>query len=500
MRGNLAEQVQALVREFDSELSTSCDQLRPEKNAFAGQPIEQVHLDHYREWKQVGNRLLFSRIALAQFQANTLSLKILEPERETFEPSSWPSEWSWVREALEDRVRGGRPPSLDRKGIVLEFPVFRSNGGAASEHWLILEINVPFLRQQWLPALVKGHLNPSEAHLNDVRITFNDNSETLLYATADTPPSTGVVDAKFNRAGRTERRAQMPVQSSGRWLLKAWPRPGALEALAARSQRRNIALALCLNFLMLCTGFALIRYATQSRELAERQIQFVATVSHELRTPLTAIRGAGHNLLRGIVKSPEDVESYYRLILRHADHLKEMADQTLALAGAGRAGAGNHGPVDLRALAEQSIREVTDEVASFGCKIELSCDENLPAVNGNPDSLRRVVQNLIVNAAKHGGKGQWIGIHLSKGAFAKGRSAAVSIAVSDRGHGIPSGELERIFEPFFRGAEAVNRQVRGSGLGLSVVRALVKEHGGEVHVSSHLGQGTTFEVRLPALS
>lgn len=289
----------------------------------------------------------------------------------------------------------------------------------------------------------------------------------------------------------------MPSQSNGAWLVEAWPRPGALEAAVERSQRRNIALALCLNLLMLCTGFALIHYAGKSRELAERQLQFVATVSHELRTPLTVIRGAGQNLLRGVVKNQEDLEEYYRLILRHTDQLKEMADQTLSLAGTGREVSAATSAVDLAALMRESMNAVADEVKGLGCEVEFLCEEPLPKVLGDPGALRRVFQNLLSNAAKHGGSGRWIGIQLRKGTLNRNGGDAVVVSVTDRGEGIPQAELKKIFEPFFRGAEARSKQVRGSGLGLSVVRAIVEHHGGEIHVSSRAGQGSTFEVRFP---
>ena len=497
MKGNLTEQVQALVREFESELSTSCDQLKPEKAEFGGQTVEAVHATRYQEWKTTGNRPMFGRLALGLAEGTTVTVKLLDPASGEFKESTWPPEWRWLRDSLQERLRGGKPPSVDRQGMVLEFPVFKGGG---PEHWLILELDRNYLRQRWLPELIEKHLTPSGTLLNDVRVLVDDGPRISLYQTSDSNPTGERVTLRLNRAGRTEKRSRLPLQSNGAWLIEAWPRPGALEAVVERSQRRNIALALCLNLLMLCTGFALIHYAGKSRDLAERQLQFVATVSHELRTPLTVIRGAGQNLLRGVVRTPEDLEAYHRLILRHADHLKELVDQTLAMAGSGREVSSAKSAVDLPSLVQESMNAVAEEVRGHGCELEWRCEEQLPAVQGDPGALRRVFQNLISNAAKHGGAGGWIGIQLGKGTVHRTGAEAVVVSVMDRGEGIPPAELDRVFEPFFRGAAAHSKHVRGSGLGLSVVRTLVEEHSGEVQVTSRVGQGSTFEVRLPTIA
>src|SRR6202034_2093458 len=88
------------------------------------------------------------------------------------------------------------------------------------------------------------------------------------------------------------------------WTLEVWHRPGAFESLVETTRRRNLAIAVGLNLLIIVIGVLLVRYTRQSRKLAEAQMNFVATVSHELRTPLTVIRGAAHNLQRGVVQDP----------------------------------------------------------------------------------------------------------------------------------------------------------------------------------------------------
>jgi signal transduction histidine kinase len=109
--------------------------------------------------------------------------------------------------------------------------------------------------------------------------------------------------------------------------------------------------------------------------------------------------------------------------------------------------------------------------------------------------LRSAVQNLLVNAAKYGGPDRWIGVHVDVVGAARPRE--VRIAVEDRGRGIPAADLPHIFEPFYRGSDAVGRQIQGSGLGLALVRRIVEAHGGRVTVDTREGEGTTFAIYLP---
>src|SRR5262249_55934941 len=111
--------------------------------------------------------------------------------------------------------------------------------------------------------------------------------------------------------------------------------------------------------------------------------------------------------------------------------------------------------------------------------------------------IRRALHNLLTNALKYGAEGRWIGVSVKRAGSAA--RPEVHIAVGDRGRGIEPDDLAHIFEPFFRGRFAVERQIHGSGLGLSLVARIVAAHGGHITVSSTPGQGATFTIHLPAL-
>ena len=121
---------------------------------------------------------------------------------------------------------------------------------------------------------------------------------------------------------------------------------------------------------------------------------------------------------------------------------------------------------------------------------------DLPPVIGDEAALRSAVQNLVANAVKYGGADRWVGIRAEQ-VKDHGRSE-VRITVSDHGPGIPPDELPRIFDPFYRGGDALARQIHGNGLGLSLVKRIVAAHGGQVTVSTRAGAGSAFTISLPA--
>jgi signal transduction histidine kinase len=119
----------------------------------------------------------------------------------------------------------------------------------------------------------------------------------------------------------------------------------------------------------------------------------------------------------------------------------------------------------------------------------------LPTVKADRAALRRALLNLLQNAIKYGGDSPRIGLRVTA---VRGRRPEVRIAVEDHGLGIALGERDRIFEPFVRGEEAQARQIRGSGLGLSLVKRIVDAHSGRISVTSALGEGSTFVITLAA--
>jgi signal transduction histidine kinase len=513
LRGNLDEQARALTRAFDTELSDGCDQLLPHRENF-GKPFQAADLAaRFKAWQAANPRPMFSRIAFVAPADNDLQFSLLDPAAGQFVPTNWPGDWAALRKNLSDKLTsGGSPPFHDERGLLMEIPVFTGGqpGGGPPKtgdfHWLILELDAAYARDIWLPELVARYLNPDGRPVNEARVRPFGGSSMVLYASQTNTPDAGTaeVSLRFNGQGRTENNSRGPFMGGpfgqfqgGRWLLEAWHRPGVLESVVAASRHRNLAVAGALNALMLATGIALVRHTRRSRHFAETQMNFVANVSHELRTPLTVIRGAAHNLKRGIVHERSQIEQYSGLILQHTEQLSCMVEQLLELAGGKKNRVAlSLQPVALNAVLKEALAAAKDDTQAAGCSVECNVPATLPVVSGDAAALRRVFQNLITNAAKHADGGAWIGVTAAAANGADGPE--VEVRVADRGPGIPEAEQAEIFKPFVRGALAEEKQVRGSGLGLSVVLEIVKLHHGSVSVSSKPGHGAVFTVRLPA--
>jgi two-component system phosphate regulon sensor histidine kinase PhoR len=217
-------------------------------------------------------------------------------------------------------------------------------------------------------------------------------------------------------------------------------------------------------------------------------------VTHELNTPLAAIRSAGQNLAAGIVKEEAQVRRYGQLIEREGARLGGLVTQVLDFAGiesGGRSYARE--PLSLPELLDEVVRENRLVLEQAGISLEREIARDLPQLRGDGPALRRALANLLTNAAKFAAAGHWIGIR----ADARPDGRAVVLRVEDRGPGIPPGERERVFEPFYRGGARERNDAPGSGLGLSIVRHVVRAHGGSVRVEGREGGGAALVIELP---
>jgi len=281
-------------------------------------------------------------------------------------------------------------------------------------------------------------------------------------------------------------------REEGPWRAFVRHRAGSLDAVVRRARARNLALGSGVLFLLGMSIVLVTVSARRATELSERKMEFVAGVSHELRTPLAVIRSAAQNLADGSVSGGPQVRRYGGLIEAEGRRLEDLVEKVLELAGV--QSQNQHSPrerVSITGIARSAIADSAAEARERGIEVEA----DLPAADlfvlGDEDGLRRGVANLVGNAIKHGGEDNAVRVSVQS------LSGEVSISVSDRGPGIPPSEVPHLFEAFYRGRRARERQVRGSGLGLSLVQQIAREHGGRVEVETNPGKGSRFSLILP---
>lgn len=243
-------------------------------------------------------------------------------------------------------------------------------------------------------------------------------------------------------------------------------------------------------------GVALEREALQ-RDLVENQAlrrsddiktALLRAVSHDLRSPLTAIATAGEALQSATLTDSER-EELAAAVTGEAQRLSRLVDKLLDLS---RLQGGAADPRPEWCSIDEVLRVAIDETP-HAAGFNIAIDRELPLVRADAAQLERAFANLLENAARHGGEHP-----VAVRARVVGHRMLIRIV--DRGPGIPGAELERIFEPFYRGVGGTGPRVDGhigSGLGLAVVRGFVQANGGRVWAESLPGQGTTFVVELP---
>jgi signal transduction histidine kinase len=235
----------------------------------------------------------------------------------------------------------------------------------------------------------------------------------------------------------------------------------------------------------------LLRDITHEKELDRLKSQLLSTVSHELRTPLASIKGFATTLLRQDVAWDEDTRREFLAIIdQESDRLSELIGNLLDMA---RVEAGTlrvePEPTNLRPIVTETVG--TFRLMTSQHQFQIKMPRHVPQVMADPRRVRQVLRNLVENAVKYSPAGGPIVIAVEV------HADAVQIGVTDRGIGIQPEHLDRIFDRFYQVDNASTRKVGGSGLGLSICKAIVEAHKGRIWVESQVGIGSSFYLTLP---
>ena len=241
-----------------------------------------------------------------------------------------------------------------------------------------------------------------------------------------------------------------------------------------------------------------MRDLTQQERVERMRADFVAYASHELRTPLSALLGFIETLQGAAKDDARAREEFLELMRVQANRMTRLIGDLLSLS---RIELNAHVRPDKIVELEKAVGHVLEYLAPLAdeSELEMVTDFQLAQsrVLGDWDEIVQVVQNLIDNAINYGQSGERVEVTVCKGPDTVEGDASVDLTVRDFGPGIPPEHLPRLTERFYRVDAAQSRKKGGTGLGLAIVKHIVNRHRGRLLIESHLGQGSTFTVRLP---
>ena len=233
-----------------------------------------------------------------------------------------------------------------------------------------------------------------------------------------------------------------------------------------------------------------LRDVTDARRLESVRRDFVADASHELKTPVAAIRASAETVRRALHEDPDAARGFADRLAREAVRLSRIVADLLDLS---RVESEEMEPevVRLDGVVAEEVDRIRERAGEAGVDLEVGLDA--VTVRGDRKDLGLLAANLLDNAIRYSGSGGRVRVETVA------RDGTAVLTVADTGIGIPSRDLPRVFERFYRVDRARSRETGGTGLGLSIARHVAERHGGRIEVESELGRGSTFTVELPAI-
>jgi signal transduction histidine kinase len=277
------------------------------------------------------------------------------------------------------------------------------------------------------------------------------------------------------------------------WTVVVASSDPALERSQFQLRRRMLVTGF-LILALLAVGASYLMFRAISRELAAVRLQsdFVAAVSHEFRTPLTSLRQFTDMVREHKNLSDERRDLCYEAQARSTARLTRLVESLLDFGQMeGGARIYHFAPVDCGELVRRVVEEFHNETQSSGFQFRLAVRSSAE-IDADGEALGRALWNLLDNAVKYSGDNREIEVEVDRS------GQEVTIAVRDRGLGIPAHEQAAVFRKFQRGGQAVQLGIKGTGIGLAMVDHIVKAHHGRVELQSEPGQGSTFRLILPA--
>jgi signal transduction histidine kinase len=348
---------------------------------------------------------------------------------------------------------------------------------------------------------------------------FSDDGRAVLVVFRANPPNVAMMAAFFDSFAAWPNNADIKwrlADPEGRWIagergsleaaispaLIGTEYPWTLHIARGRTtgqtgNGRMTLVAMMAAMLVFLWGaiYFMARAIRREAAVARLQSDFVAAVSHEFRSPLTTIRQMTEMLELGRVVGNDRRQAYYRVLTGEASRLQRLIE-TLLNFGRMEAGAARYqlSDTDVVALVRKVIHELGSMAHEAGTRVDVIAPDDRVVVRADENALGVAVRNLIDNAIKYAPQQSEVRVEVRL------EGDRISIAVIDRGMGIPRSERAAIFQKFVRGRSAIEGNVAGTGVGLPMAQQIVAAHGGEILVDSEVGRGSTFTVVLPLVN
>ncbi|MEQ8196097.1 MAG: ATP-binding protein, partial [Rhodospirillales bacterium] len=243
----------------------------------------------------------------------------------------------------------------------------------------------------------------------------------------------------------------------------------------------------------------LIHETTAAKRAEQMRADFVANVSHELRSPLSALVGFIETLQGPAKEDREAQQHFLEIMAKEAGRMTRLIEDLLSLSGVEM---NEHvrprGRVDIGRVVKSVTELLSVRAAERNLTIDVQTDGTVSPVLGDGDQLTQVVQNLVDNAIKYGGRDSSIQVRVAPvERLPQTGGPGISVSVRDFGEGIPEDQVARLTERFYRVDKARSRSLGGTGLGLAIVKHIINRHRGALTIESREGAGSTFTVILP---
>ncbi|HMD44144.1 MAG TPA: HAMP domain-containing sensor histidine kinase [Candidatus Acidoferrum sp.] len=348
----------------------------------------------------------------------------------------------------------------------------------------LVSFDEDYLQKSFFPAVIKDVLNSKNTVL---RADMNPPAM-IVHARRDTSP--WVVSSNWDGGKPEVERPFVDIFQGMVWGIKY---PGTTIAdISAKFLRYNYTVLAALSLVMIGGIFLTYRNVSREMNLARLKSDFVANVSHELRTPLALIRLYAETLELGRLTAKEKYQEYFRIIREESERLTALINNILDFS---RIEAGRKEyefkETNLPELVTSTLDSYRFQIEQNGFAFEENISRDIPVVNVDREAIARSLLNLVNNALKYSKDNKFIGVNLYRA------NGSVKLEVCDHGIGIPPSEQEKIFEKFYRCGDPLVHNIKGSGLGLSLVRHIARAHGGDVLVESAPEKGSKFTIALP---